>query len=293
MEPPRPTAFSVLLSPEGMAIIEGSVKDNLTREVLMRFSEAKFGYGQVEDRLWLENGLPDGWQARVFSLIEAVALLNQGRGHMGADGVVIEGDASIEQPEAEVAKLLDAAHSAADRTLNISYTERQGGPDARGLDPRLCVSRITKLLSENSIVFAPSSAVISDPSIPTVEAIAAILTQCRDGRIEIGGHTDSQGREEMNRNLSQGRADSVLDALLAQNLLLGQISAKGYGESEPIADNDTEEGRTRNRRIEFKLLRETPEPAPEEATNERVVIENFTRPALRAPASSQETPANE
>jgi len=282
----RPIEFTTTLDANGMAIIEGSVKDNLTREVVMRFSEAKFGYGRVEDRLWLDETLPDGWQVRVFAMIEALALLNEGGANMLPDSLEIVGDASFEQPEAELTRMLADPFKGWETELFISYTEPQGGEDGQGLDPRLCVSRITKLLSENNIIFAPSSAVISDPSIPTIEAIAAILTQCRDGRIEIGGHTDSQGREEMNRNLSQGRADAVLDALLAQNLLLGTITAKGYGEAEPIADNSTEEGRTRNRRIEFKLLRDEPEAAPEAAS--RVVIESFTRPAMRAPRQNQE-----
>ena len=287
----QPIEFTATLNTEGAAVIEGAVKDTLTREVVMRYSEAKFGYGHVEDRMWLDASLPDGWQVRVFKLIEGLALLNEGSATMTPEGLDLAGDAGFESPDAELGKLLDGAYSAAEITLTISYTEPVGGEDGRGLDPRLCVSRVTKILSESSIVFAPSSAVISDPSIPTIEAIAALLTQCREARIEIGGHTDSQGREEMNRSLSQGRADAVLDALLAQNLLLGDISAKGYGESEPIADNGSEEGRAANRRIEFKLLREAPEVEPDAAPEVPVgagQIENFTRPAMRAPVSEED-----
>lgn len=286
-----PVAFTATLDADGKAVIEGAVKDSLTREVIMRFSEAKFGYGRVQDLMWLDESLPDGWQSRIFKLIDAMALLNHGAARMTPEALEISGDASFENAASELEKLLDQTYTRDETSLEISFTEPQGGEDGRGLDPRLCVSRVTKILAENSIVFAPSSAVISDPSIPTIEAIAAILTQCREARIEIGGHTDSQGRDEMNRNLSQGRADAVLDALLAQNLLLGDITAKGYGEAEPIADNGTEEGRAQNRRIEFKLLRDA--PAPEPVAAERVVIENFTRPAMRQPADTQEDPANE
>jgi prophage endopeptidase len=71
--------------------------------------------------------------------------------------------------------------------------------------------------------------------------------------MEIGGHTDSQGREEMNLGLSQSRADAVLNGLLARGVLVSNLTARGYGETRPIADNETEEGRERNRRIEFRL----------------------------------------
>jgi len=72
--------------------------------------------------------------------------------------------------------------------------------------------------------------------------------------MEIAGHTDSQGREEMNLNLSQSRADAVLNGLLARSVLVSNLTAQGYGESQPIASNETEAGREQNRRIEFRLL---------------------------------------
>lgn len=287
----QPIEFTATLERDGTAVIEGAVKDTLTREVVMRYSEAKFGYGRVEDRMWQDETLPDGWQVRIFKLIEALALLNDGSATMTPEGIDIAGDAGFENPHDELGKLLVGGYSTAEISLSVSYTEPVGGEDGRGLDPRLCVSRAAKILSENSIVFTPSSAVISDPSIPVIEALAALLTQCRDARIEIGGHTDSQGREGMNRALSQGRADAVLDALLAQNLLLGDITAKGYGESEPIANNSSDEGRAANRRIEFKLLRDAPEvPATPEVPmgTGQITLEEFKRPVLRAPVNEEE-----
>ncbi|MCF6272471.1 MAG: OmpA family protein [Rhodobacteraceae bacterium] len=293
IEESRPIAFTATLSDEGQVQIEGSVKNALTREVVMRFSEAKFGYGLVEDRLWLEENLPDGWQVRVFALIEALALLNEGKAEMTPATLEISGDASFENPAIELKKTLLAAYGPEQPRLDITYTAPPAGSEGPGLDPRLCVSRITSLLAGNGIAFAPSSAVISDPSLPTIAAIADILTQCRTARIEIGGHTDSQGREVMNRTLSQSRADAVLDAVLARNLLLGDITAKGYGEAEPIADNGTEAGRTRNRRIEFKLLRAPSNHPPEAQATPRIRIDNFSRPAMRAPASLLPAPISE
>jgi OOP family OmpA-OmpF porin len=86
-----------------------------------------------------------------------------------------------------------------------------------------------------------------------LDRIAEILPDCLHVPMEIGGHTDSQGREEMNLGLSQSRADAVLNGLLARGVLVSNLTARGYGETRPIADNDTEEGRERNRRIEFRL----------------------------------------
>ncbi|MEM9267805.1 MAG: OmpA family protein, partial [Pseudomonadota bacterium] len=69
-----------------------------------------------------------------------------------------------------------------------------------------------------------------------------------------GGHTDSQGRESSNMALSQSRADAVVDALLTQGLDTVYLRAVGFGETQPIADNETEDGRAQNRRIAFRLL---------------------------------------
>jgi len=76
--------------------------------------------------------------------------------------------------------------------------------------------------------------------------------------MEVGGQTDSQGSEETNQRLSQQRAQAILSALRDRRILTSNLVARGYGESRPIADNDTEEGREQNRRIEFVLLDEKP-----------------------------------
>ena len=96
----------------------------------------------------------------------------------------------------------------------------------------------------------------------TIDAIAGVLRECEGIRVEISGHTDSQGRETMNQRLSQARADAVLNAILARRVLGTGLVAKGYGESRPVATNDTAEGREANRRIEFRLI-----GGPEDQTN--------------------------
>ena len=73
-------------------------------------------------------------------------------------------------------------------------------------------------------------------------------------KIEIGGHTDNQGNDEYNMNLSLERAKSVYNYLISKGISADRMSYKGYGETKPIASNDTEEGRQLNRRTEFKVI---------------------------------------
>ena len=109
-----------------------------------------------------------------------------------------------------------------------------------------------------------------------MDDIAEILKLCGDIPLEIQGHTDSQGREEMNLNLSQARAQSVLTEFRARRELTASYKAMGNGETVPIADNDTEEGREANRRIEFKLLRPKPSLPEAETTLESVASSSNT-----------------
>ncbi len=263
-----PAEFQAQLSPEGIVTMSGALKDNLTRDVVVRYGESKFGFGLVETDFSSQINLPDGWQKRVFASIDALSLLESGGVEMTPDILTITGIASFADPETELSKLLDSAlGNGAEFALSLSYEPRNTEADNM-LDPRICAARVTTILDENQISFAPSSAVIEESSKPTIEAITSILTNCRYADFEIGGHTDSQGREEMNRSLSQARADAVLDAMLAQNLLLGRVTAVGYGEAEPIADNETEQGRAANRRIVIEMLRKSDAEHEEETIDE-------------------------
>lgn len=93
------------------------------------------------------------------------------------------------------------------------------------------------------------------PDAETILDLAtAILAKYPDMQVEVAGHTDNIGSDEYNQKLSEGRAQSVKDYFVAKGIPDTQVSAKGYGESEPRDTNDTEEGRERNRRVELRIL---------------------------------------
>jgi OOP family OmpA-OmpF porin len=114
----------------------------------------------------------------------------------------------------------------------------------------------TGLIRIQDINFDTGKANIHPDSYPILNDLGAIMTKWSQLQIEIGGYTDNTGSEAFNLKLSQARADSVLAYLEAHfpTLQPGQYSAKGYGESNPIASNATALGRAKNRRVEFKVL---------------------------------------
>ena len=141
--------------------------------------------------------------------------------------------------------------------------------------PEECIGQINEILSTRKINFEPGSDTPDSAAAGIISDIADILLDCGDLPLEISGHTDSQGRVEMNQTLSEARAQAVLNALRSRRILTSSITAVGYGMDQPIADNETEEGREANRRIEFRLV--TTEPV-ENASEQEGVADDAQTP---------------
>lgn len=107
----------------------------------------------------------------------------------------------------------------------------------------------------NNIFFATGKSTLSSESFPELNRIAISMTENKTLAIELGGHTDNTGSAEFNIKLSQDRADSVREYLIGKGIEPDRVGSKGYGETVPVAKNDTPEGQQQNRRVEFKILK--------------------------------------
>ena len=103
--------------------------------------------------------------------------------------------------------------------------------------------------------FASGSAKIAGDSRLEIDNLSSILKAYEDIKVNIEGYTDSQGRAESNQILSQQRAESVRTRLIAAGISDARISTKGFGAANPVATNDTPEGRAQNRRIEIVIVK--------------------------------------
>lgn len=104
------------------------------------------------------------------------------------------------------------------------------------------------------VVFQPGSAVLNKTSNTQLDSMVAILKANATMKVEIAGYTDNSGSEEANKTLSEKRAKAVYDYFIAKGINASVLSYKGYGLTNPIADNNTEAGKIKNRRIEIKIL---------------------------------------
>lgn len=109
------------------------------------------------------------------------------------------------------------------------------------------------LVMPGNITFATNSADIASNFYGPLNNLASSFKQYNQNNIEIVGHTDSTGSHQYNVNLSQLRAQSVANYLMAQGVEPGRLSSRGMGPDQPVASNATEAGRSQNRRVEIKL----------------------------------------
>lgn len=144
-----------------------------------------------------------------------------------------------------------AARSRGDQALDHlkSLHQRLGALKGRATDQGTLLD-----LSEDEIRFQASQAQLPKGDIPRLDQIAAVLVEFPELRVRVEGHTDSTGRDETNLALSQQRAEAVLEALVARGVAPERLTALGLGKARPIASNETQVGRSQNRRVEIYVI---------------------------------------
>lgn len=106
----------------------------------------------------------------------------------------------------------------------------------------------------NGVTFDTDSTVVKPAFRDTLDRVASSLTQYPNSLIDVYGHTDSTGSDAYNMTLSQRRAQAVADYLSSRGVSASRIRSQGFGETQPVASNATEEGRSANRRVEIKIV---------------------------------------
>ncbi len=142
-----------------------------------------------------------------------------------------------------------------DMNKNIDLTDVKEYTEIEDEMMRIGPVEVGQVVRLNNIFFEFGKAVLKPESFPELDRTVKFLKNNPTLMIEIAGHTDNVGSATYNQKLSQARAQAVADYLIQHGIDAKRLVVKGYGESRPIAFNNTEEGRAMNRRVEFKVLK--------------------------------------
>lgn len=250
-----------LSNDDGVVTVSGAVKDESTRTSILDALKATFGISNVKGDISIDpTAAPATWLASLKSAFDNLKLPGLQALFEGASasigGLISDADrdriiASLKSlfgPGVNVGPLSDSVadqvRGAADKSLAA----------LRALQPGFAGQDVVAALNVSIINFATGSAAVPSFNRAVLQQAATVIKQLPAGTvIEIGGHTDNTGDPASNMQLSLQRAEAVRQVLIQDGVNPAMLTAHGYGETKPVASNDTPEGRFENRRIAYSL----------------------------------------
>jgi OOP family OmpA-OmpF porin len=243
-----PYVFQAYKDPVAVTLtLTGYVPDNNVHAAIAAAAGRKFFSEKVVDNLKASIGAPSGFVSAVVPALGALSRLSTGTLVVTDREIKLSGDAffdaAVTQIRASLAKDFPEGWQV---KADISVK-----PAAAPVDPTVCQQLFSELLAKGRIRFEPGRAIIDQDSAGLLDRLIETAMRCPTAEIEIAGHTDADGEDAVNQTLSEKRAQAVLDYLVRAGLPASRFTPIGYGSSQPVASNDTDEGKAQNRRIDF------------------------------------------
>lgn len=243
-----PYIFQVNKDPVAATLtLSGYVPDNAVHAAVVAAIGRKFSGEKVVDNLKASVGAPQGFAAAVTTALSTLSRLSTGSLVISDREVKLSGDALFEVAASQI-------REGAGGPMPQGWTYKADvsvKPAASSVDSTICQQLFSELLGKERIRFESGKADISPDSIGLLDRLIATTLRCPTTNIEIGGHTDTDGDAAANVTLSQKRAEAVLNYLIRAGLSSERLTAVGFGSAQPMASNDTAEGKAQNRRIDF------------------------------------------
>ncbi len=243
-----PYIFQAYKDPVAVTLtLTGYVPDNNVHAALAAAAGRKFFSEKVVDNLKASIGAPSGFANAVAPALGALSRLSTGTLVVSDREVSLSGDAFYDAAAVQIRAGLGKDFPQGWRfKADISVK-----PAAAPVDPTVCQQLFSDLLAKVRIRFESGSDTINPDSAGLLDRLTETALRCPTANIEIAGHTDTDGEEGFNQALSEKRAQAVTDYLVKAGLPANRFTPIGYGSSQPVASNDTEEGKAQNRRIDF------------------------------------------
>jgi OmpA-OmpF porin, OOP family len=243
-----PYIFQAYKDPVAVTLtLTGYVPDNNVHAALVAAAGRKFFSEKVVDNLKASIGAPAGFAAAVAPALGALSRLSTGTLVVTDREVKLSGDALYEAAATEI-----RAGLGKDFPQGWQFKpEISVKPAAAPVDATVCQQLFADLLGKARIRFESGKADIAADSAGLLDRLIETALRCPNANIEVAGHTDSDGEEPANQELSEKRAQAVADYLIKAGLPANRFTPVGYGSTQPIAGNDSDQGKAQNRRIDF------------------------------------------
>ena len=259
----RPTRFA-LSNDSGAVRASGVVPDDAAKTSMTDALNAVFGADNVKSDIGVDKSATAApWLGAFRAALDAIKGANVDAIFEG-DKINVGGAAMSDSARDKVIAALKAAVGAgvtvgalSDKTAAaVAVANDRATTELASLQSGFGVKDLLFALNDSVVNFASSSAEVPESMAPFLKAAAADLKRLKAGHVlEVAGYTDNTGDAALNLALSQKRAEAVREALIKYGADPDMLVAKGYGEADPVASNDTAEGRLKNRRIEYHVLK--------------------------------------
>lgn len=237
--------YSITLDWDGKELIlNGYVPNKENHQNLIEIAYQKVDKENIKANLDLGAGAPENWQKLVMSSLKNLLKLQRGHIDITNQSLYFVGQTPRSTERDEIIEEFDG-YSQYQKKLHIVATDD---------NKKVCHEKFEKLLINNiDIKFMRGKAILDKSSYPFLTKLANIGVLCSHLKISVEGYTDNMGNFDANIKLSKKRAQSVVSWLFRKGVAEQQLSAIGHGASNPLANNNTEAGREKNRRIEFVI----------------------------------------
>jgi OmpA-OmpF porin, OOP family len=243
-----PYVFQAYKDPVAVTLtLTGYVPDNNVHAALAAAAARKFFNEKVVDNLKASIGAPSGFLAVAMPALGALSRLSTGTLVVSDREVKLSGDALYDAAAVQIRAGLGKDFPR-DWQFKADISVK---PAVAPVDATVCQQLFSDLLAKGRIRFEPGRATIDPDSAGLLDRLIETALRCPNVNIEIAGHTDGDGDAAFNQALSEKRAQAVMDYLVKAGLAADRFTATGYGSTQPVAGNDTDDGKAQNRRIEF------------------------------------------
>jgi OOP family OmpA-OmpF porin len=245
-----PYLFQVNKDPVASTLtLSGYVPDNSAHAAIITAIGRKFVGEKIVDNLKAGAGAPQGFLSAASRALTGLSRLSTGTLTMQDRNVQLSGDTLYPGVSEQIAddfaaNLPQGWKFKADLSLK---------PIASPVNATVCQQLLSDLLGKNTIRFDTGKASIDPDSVGLLDRLVEVAMRCPTSTLAIAGHTDSDGDKDANLALSTKRAQSVADYFSKAGIPNDRVTAVGFGSTQPLATNDSDEGKAQNRRIEITV----------------------------------------